>query len=120
MKMATLLTKREESNMGKNRWFGNSDFKTSNSFIQSSEPYHVEDFFKTVRRLQWLERHGHVQSIYINTTGTNLAFAFRYTSDSAYNRFAQKIVSASGGLGRGVWDPFRDNHTMQTYILQNS
>lgn len=76
-----------------------------------------EEFEAVKNRLLELAAEGEVAMIYCDDEGP-VAFvvAYRFTSDRAYSRYRDELVSLGGSLARGIWDIWgADVHCKQTY-----
>jgi len=94
-------------------YFGYSLLNTYGSFEENEELYHkyMEQFDRVTNTLFRLHQEGQVQLVYVdNYLVERRIVAFRFTSSDAYNLYRDELVSMANLLGRGVWEPYRNDH----------
>lgn len=93
-------------------FFGYNLYTSYGTFSENEEIYrrYMTQFDGVSARLFELSREGEVQLLYLDRSLVERrVVAFRFTSESAYNAHRKELVSIGDALGRGVWEPLRND-----------
>lgn len=108
------------------RWFGDSFVGPAYFGITlgNADDIKVPEFHAVKNRLLELAAEGEVAMIYCDDEGpAALVVAYRFTSDRAYHKYRDELISLGGSLGRGVWDVFSSDpgskYTYDTFFRAN-
>jgi hypothetical protein len=106
------------------KWFGDSYVGPAYFGYDCTNADDIKrpEFEAVKARLFELAEQDEVALIYVDDEGpVGLVVAYRFTSDRAYRKYRDELISLGGSLGRGVWDVFTDkySHAYEMFFRRN-